>query len=351
MRFIACVLLCLLGMMRPVPAADLQVVGGTAFDSNLYEALVKAQGGLVSRVSVTAKGFAWRGKLGVVQIEQQAGLKHIWDAASTEMQAGDVFVEQFFVHGITRVGKRNKLGIRTGIKFKQATRVPGEESYLRGVVDGDFFVPLGTHFISRVRFGFGGDDSRDVLLAEADYHSAGLDLVYARSRQFKAHVRFSRRWIDYDRAALVLEKSDQITALKMNQADQTSSLILGFQAYAGMLIQADYAFSRNRSNSFGYDYWSHRLQGMLVRPLFWKMDVQIFAQFHVRLYDDLVPNLIGQATETDAYEQSIGVLKMSRQISPKYVLAGQYGFYRNGARQGDGFYRKHVFSLMLEAKL
>lgn len=341
-------LFCALG---PVSAAELHLVSATAYDSNLYEALSDAQGGWVSRVSATAKGFVWRGNGGVVHIEQQAGLKHFWETPATEKQAGDVFVEQIFVRGLTRVGQRSKLGIRTGLKFKQATRVPGEESYLRGVVDGDFSMSLGSHLTGRVRLGLGGDDSRDVLLAETDYHVAGVDLIYARSRQFRAHVRLSRRWIDYDRAALVLDEFEQIADLKMKQTDRASSLTLGFQAYAGMLVQADYVLLRNRSNSFGYAYWSHRIQGMLVRPLFWDIDVQLFAQFHVRLYDDEVPNLLGQATETDAYEQSIGVLKLSRQISSQYILAGQYGFYRNGARQGDGFYRKHVFSVLLEVKM
>jgi hypothetical protein len=335
----------------PVFAADVQVVGTTSYDSNVYEALRDAQGGLTSRVSVTAKGLGYRGSKSAVQIEQQAGFKHIWATAPGQMQAGDVFVEQFFVNGLRSIGQKSTVAIRSGLKFKQATRAPGEESYLRAVVDGDLTVPFGLGMTSRLRLGLGGDDSRDVLLPETTYHTAGIDLTYSRKRHFSAHARFLKRWTDFDRAALDLDDLDQIVPLKGQQVDRATSLTLGFQVFTGMLIQADYVLLRNQSNSFGYAFWAHRLQGMVVRHLGRGVDAQVLAQFHVRLYDEKVPDLFGRAAETDAYEQSIAILKLSRQISAKHVLAGQYGFYRNGAREGDGFYRKHVFSLMFEVKM
>lgn len=334
----------------PVWAADLHIASTLSYDSNLYEALHFGQSGMRSRVSVTAKGIAWRGHKGAIQLEQQAGFQRLWTTALGQTQAGDVFVEQFFVHGIAPMGK-GQLGIRSGLKLKEATRVPGEESYLRGSVDGDFAWPLGKQITSRFRFGLGGDDSRDVLLPETHYETAGFDLTYSKQRNFSVHLRFLRRWIDYNRVALHLDDVGQIVPQKDNQADRASSVTMGFQAFAGMLIQADYALLRNQSNSFGYAYWAHRVQGMVVRHVGKGIDAQFFVQFHVRFYDEDVPNLLGGITETDAYEQSIAVLKLSRQISNRNTVSGQYGFYRNGARQGDGFYRKHLFSIAFETKM
>lgn len=331
-------------------AADVQISSTLSYDSNLYEALRKGQGGMSSRVSVTAKGVVWRGPKGAIQIEQQAGLQRLWSKALGQPQAGDVFVEQFFVHGVMPIGK-GLFGIRSGLKFKEATRVPSEESYLRAGVDGDFAFPLGKRLMSRLRFGIGGDDSRDVLLPETHYETAGLDLTYSKQRNLSVHLRILKRWIDYDRLALQVNDVGQIAALKEKQRDRASSVTMGFQAFVGMLIQADYAFLRNQSNSFGYAYWAHRIQGMVVRHVGKGIDAQVFIQFHVRFYDEDFPTLLGGITETDAYEQSIAVLKLSRQISAKHTLSGQYGFYRNGARQGDGFYRKHLFSIVFETKM
>ena len=333
-----------------VYAADLQISSTLSYDSNLYEALRNGQSGMSSRVSVTAKGVAWRGRKGAIHIEQQAGFQRLWSTAFGQTEAGDVFVEQFFVHGVAPIGK-GVLGIRSGLKFKEATRVPSEESYLRAGVDGDFAWPFGKRITSRLRFGIGGDDARDVLLPETRYESVGFDLAYSKQRNFSTHLRLLRRWIDYGRVALYLNDGNQIVTRKEIQADLATSVTMGFQAFVGMLIQADYALLRNDSNSFGYAYWAHRIQGMVVRHLGKGIDAQVFMQFHVRFYDEDVPSLLGGITETDAYEQSIGVLKLSKQISAKHVMSGQYGFYRNGARQGDGFYRKHLFSIVFETKM
>ena len=332
-------------------AAEIEVVGTTAYESNVYEALTQVQGGVTNKVSVVASGIAWRGTRGALKLEQQAAFKHIWVTAPGETQGGDVFVEQFFIHGLRRVGKRSRVGIRTGLKFKEATRMPGEESYLRGVVEGDVITALGQLVTGRLRVGMGGVDSRDVLLPESNYRKVGIDFILSKGRQLSAHVRLDSRWVGYDRFALELNRQGQIGASLQTQSDRLYSVTVGGQMFLGMLIQMDYSLLRNQSNSFGYAYWAHRMQGMLVRHLGKDIDAQLFVQFHLRLYDDKVPNLVGRVNETDAYEQSIGILKLSRQIGLKHVLAVQYGFYRNGAQQGDGFYRKHGFSMSFETKL
>lgn len=332
-------------------AAEIEVVGTTAYERNVYESLADVQSGMANKVSVRANGIAWRGDRGAIKLEQQAAFKHVWVTAPRETQGGDVFVEQFFIHGLRRIGKRSRVGIRTGLKFKQATRMPGEESYLRGVVDGDVITSLGKHVTHRLRVGMGGVDSRDLLLPKSNYRKIGLDLIFSRGRQLSAHVHLDSRWVRYNRFALVLGANDQVSPSLQTQSDRLHSVTVGGQLFAGMLVQGDYSLLRNQSNSFGYAYWAHRVQGMLVRHLGKGIDAQLLVQFHLRLYDDEVPHLVGRVNETDAYEQSIVILKLSRAIASTHVIAGQYGFYRNGAQQGDGFYRKHGLSVILETKL
>jgi len=331
-------------------AADVSIVSTFAYDNNVYEALTNAQSGLTNRISVNANGLIWRGKSTVVRFEQQAGFKRIWQNATGQANAGDVFVEQFFLHSAKRIGQRVTLGLRGGVKFKQATRAPGEESYFRSGIDGDLALKLTQSITGRMRFGFGEDDSRDVLVPQTQHKMIGSDLVFARSRTFSAHLRFSTRWINYDRFALTVDKAGFILPLVEKQVDRATTLNIGGQLFTGMLFQADYALSRNASNSFGYPYWSHRIQAVILRHLGAGFDGQLFLQFHLRLYDDELPSL-ARGAESDEYEQSIGVLKFSRQIATKHTLALQYGFYRNGARQGIGFYRKHVYSIVFETKL
>jgi hypothetical protein len=332
-------------------AADVQFSATTSYDSNLYEALGAAQSGMTSQVSMGINGVVWQSPEAALKIEQHAGIKRFWRADSGLDRAGDVLVEQFFINGSRRIGTKSALSLRTGMKFKQATRTPREETYLRGMVDGHFGLRLGKGLTSSLLFGFGGDDSRDPLLPETRYRSAGLDLVYARRRNFSTHLRTQIQWVDYDRSALVLNGAGQVVPGVRPQADRAASVNLGFQLFAGVLVQGDYSLHHNASNGFGYGYWAHRLQGLAVRQLGWDVDAQVFVQFHVRLYDESVPSLLGNAAETDAYEQSLVILKLTRQLSKTHAISSQYGFYRNGARQGDGFYRKNVVSLVIETKL
>lgn len=332
-------------------AADVEVVGTVSYDTNVYESIGQTQGGMTSRVSMTTSGVLWRNARTALLVEQQAGYKHFWKPVIGESKRGDVFVEQFFVSGIRRIGNSGKWGIRTGAKFKQATRAPGEESYLRLAGESDFTWRLGRYITGRLRGSFGQDDSRDLLLPEVAYKGFGLDWMFSKSRKFVAHLRLSHRWVDYDRLALYVDNAGFILNAKDPQADRATSGHVGFQLYTGMLIQADYGLFRNASNSFGYGYWAHRFQATVVKHLGKGVDAQVFMQFHLRNYDDELPDILGRGAESDEYEQSIGVLKLSRAFAQEKVISIQYGFYRNGARQGVGFYRKHVFSLVVETKM
>lgn len=339
------------GLVGQASAADLLVGGATSYDSNVYEGRLNRQGGLTSRVSFSAKGLGLRGSKKTIEIEQQAGFKRFWETAQGFPDAGHIFVEQLFVRGLVSVGQKRRLGIRTGFKFKQATRVPGEESYLRGVLEGDLISPIGSLVTGRLRFGLGKDDSRALLLPQTSHQTVSLDLTYSKKRHFLAHAQLLQRWKGFDRVALGLNKSGHIVSLSANQADRATSLTLGVQLYAGMLVQTDYLLLRNLSNSFGYAFWAHRIKGLVVRHLGMGIDAQVLSQFQVRLYDEKVPEPIDRGADEDAFEQLIAIVKLSRPISPGQAVAAQYGFYRNGAREGDGFYRKHVFSLMFEVEM
>ena len=69
-----------------------------------------------------------------------------------------------------------------------------------------------------------------------------------------------------------------------------------------------------------------------------------------RRYDDPLPPLPGGGSEADEYEQTVGIVKLSRQMTSCYGISLQYGFFRNGARRSGGFYRKH-YTLSLDASL
>jgi len=334
----------------PLWASEHQVVWGTAHESNLYEAIGGGQGGWVSRLLFSSSGYPVQKPLGRVRLQQQAGIKRFWKAERGQTESGDVLVAQVDLNGKMRLGQRWSASAGGQVKFKQATRVPGEESYLRGglmaQISGGLNRFVSTSFTGRL----GADDSRDLLLPEVRYREVSVDGRYAPNRRFSAVLRLRSRRISYDRLALArTDKDGQIRSLSVDQVDRLWTVEGDVQAYSGALFQVSYAFLHNRSNSFGYAYRAHRVRGLIVRHLGFGVDAQIFGQIQVRKYRDALV-LSGRATEVDAYEQSLAMLKLSRELGATYGLSGQYAFYRNGARQSDAAYRKHVYTLSLETR-
>ena len=78
---------------------------------------------------------------------------------------------------------------------------------------------------------------------------------------------------------------------------------------------------------------------------------QVFVNVQFRAYGEPLSPLPGAVSEADEYEQTLMTLKLSKQLDERFGVSAQYGFFRNGARRSGAFYRKHVYTLSLEASL
>ena len=335
-------------------AADVQAVWGTAYDSNLYEVATGAQGGLVSRFFMTADSQLLHWNQVVIKLQQQAGIKRFWSKASGQAEPGDVFVYQLDMQGQRRYGSRVFLLLGGNFKYKQATRAPGEESYLRGGGQVHLQVKLSPVVQMGGLLRLGADDSRDVILPEIRYREFNTEFKYLHNRYLNGRFYFSHQRISYNRPALIEDKNASAihyVPAFYQQQDRLQIFGVEMQAYPGMFLQAAYAYMNQSSNSFGYGYRAHRLQGMAIRHIGWGIDGQFFGQFQLRQYKDVLPALSGRISEADEYEQTLGIAKISKELNARYGVSVQYSFYRNGARQGDSYYRKHVFGVAWDIKL
>ncbi len=351
-RVLGVVFLGALGMAENGRAAEVRAVLGMTHDSNLFEAPVDPQGGWVNRFYVYASGYLLRRAGGYVAVQHQGGIKRFWQAErETAGGAGDVVVNQLEVTAQVRVAKQLVLSNRNMLKVKQVTRIPGEESYLRGSVEGRLSGRLGKGASGILYYRRGGDDSRDELLPEVTLHEVGVEGHYGRSRRLRGQVGLTWRWLDYDRPALERDSGGGVIPLRSRQSDLLRGLSARVQIYQGMLVHLTYGFLDNRSNSFGYGFSAHRLQVLVIRHLAHGVDGQAFFNLQLRRYDDPLIPLPGGGSEADEYEQTLGVLKLSRQVTDRVGVSLQYGFFRNGARRSDGFYRKHVYTLSVDTSL
>ena len=332
-------------------AADVRTVLSMGYDSNPFEEAIAARGGWVSRFFVSSTGYPFAGKRSRVQVQHQAGVKRVWESATDGGEMGDVVVNHITVQTQTRVWPRVGVAGNATLKVKQATHVPGEESYLRGALGARVTGQAGAAYRGTLFGRWGGDDSRDASLPEVSLRELGLSAEYGKTRRLTGRLTGTWRWMDYDRPALTEDPNRGVVPAKGRQSDLLRVLSADVQVYRGMLVHVTYAYLSNHSNSFGYGFHAHRFQGILVRPVGLGIDAQVFFTFQFRHYDDPLDPVPGQISEADEYEQTMGVLKLSRQLAPRWSISLQYGFHRNGARRSGAFYRKHVYTCSVEAAL
>ncbi len=346
-------LLAWLGGFGGVQAAEVRGVVGLSHDTNLFEATGDPRAGWVSRLHVSVSGYLVRNPKGHVVVDYQGGIKKLWKEQPEPGDGGrgDVVVNLVQVRSQVRLTDRVSFAQSGMLKIKQVHRVPGEESYLRGSLEGRLSGRTrGGSATGGLYLRWGGDDSRDALLPEVSMREVGVDARVGRSRRLRAYAGASLRWLDYDRPALG-GSGDGIASLGAEQSDLLRTVSVGLQLYRGALVHLTYAYLWNRSNSFGYGYAAHRLNLLLVRHLARGVDLQAYLILQFRTYDDPLVPLPQAGAESDEYEQTMGVFKLSRQLTGRIGASIQYSLIRNGARRTGDFYRKHVYALSLETSL
>ena len=66
---------------------------------------------------------------------------------------------------------------------------------------------------------------------------------------------------------------------------------------------------------------------------------------------DRLASFQGGLSEVDEYEQTFLSLKLSKQLSDRFDVSLQYGYSRNGATSLGSFYKKHTYTILIDAAL
>ena len=333
-------------------SAETHIEVGMVYDNNLFKVPVDPQSGWISRFYFAYSGDLLKRPRSSVWLRCQVGAKRFWTAErSMSGESGAVLANHLNVTASSRVGRRVRLEGSGVLKVKIVNRVPGEEGYLRGALEGRIQCVFGQGFTSDLYYRFGGHDSRDMRLPEVISNEAGAGVQYGKSRRFRARLTGTWRWLDYNRAALAVDARGRIDELRFAQSDLLREVSAGVQLYRRVLVDLVYGFLLNTSNSYGYSFKAHRMQVLLVRHIGFQFDAQMLANLQLRRYDDPLAPLPGWDSEMDEYEQALLVLKLSRQLTNRLDLSLQYGFSRNGARRSGGFYRKHTCAISVAFSL
>lgn len=334
----------------PRLAGAMQAVAGLEYDDNPFETYPGRRGGWVSRFYLDTAGQLLDQPWGGVQVKHQWGFKRFWRAEGEMVPGGEVMASELELEGLAQVHPRLQLSGSTLLKVKNVNRISSEESYLHGGLGAQAHGVLGRGWACSLRYHRSGDDPREEDLADLSLQGLGVDFGYQRSRRAQAHLGAAWRWLDYGRLALARGSEGAVVFSTREQRDLERELRLGLSLSRRMLVDAGYALVDNHSNSLGYGFRAHQIEVLLSRHLYYGLDGQFYLTAQWRRFDeDVTPE--GPKVADEEYAQTLLFAKLTRQISTLYSVGLQYSYSRNGSRNEQGFFRKHIYGFSLNISL
>ena len=333
----------------PAEGGTLRATLGLEYDDNPFEYAQSRRAGWVSRLYLYSTSSLLERGWGNLLLRHQWGVKRFWRSEEASESAGDVVANHLELGGKMRLHERLALVWGGEFKLKNVQRITSEESYLRGGLNLGLAGQWRWGLAGRLNYRRSDDDARDLRLVDVSLHQLGVELIWAPSRRLSGQLGLRKRWLDYDRRALVNGEEGQLRESEVDQEDRGTEWSAGVQYYRGVLLQARYALTDNHSNSAGFGYDAQRIQLMLARHLLRGIDVQLFLTTQLRSYDrGFAESLPGTGGEQDEYEQSLVSVKLARRLGERYDLSWQYRYSRNGSRLDHDFFRKNVYSFAID---
>ena len=287
-----------------------------------------------------------------VQVRHHCGVKRFWTHAPARRRPGGIVANQIEVQSAWQPHRRCLVDAQTSLKAKNVQRVPGEESYLRGVL-GVGLTACGPHGVAvRASLDAGVEDARDTLLVDIAQRALGAQVSrrWASRGAVEAGVRWRR--LRYDQPAWKAGPGGGIVAAGSKQLDESVEWTADGRLGEPLLACAGYARIRSDSNSLGYAYRAHRFQLVLARHVCWGFDAHAHATAQFRTYPEDIPGAIDPGSRAqDEYAQKLVSVRLDRRLTARHTLSGEYRWSRNGSVGSAGSCRNRVWSMALDMLL
>ena len=219
-------------------------------------------------------------------------------------------------------------------------------------------------FASRFPLGPRGTFRPELFYWTLDYNrtlerdQAGFEVALAYDWRFQPRLTgtlgFELTSQDYDRPSLQANYTAE-GELELNfgpkQSDSARFLRLNLRYVSRGLIQVQYGFRGQSSNSVGSSFRQHELRWLVSKPLRWRISGQCFGTWETTRYrgDDLDDIFILRAgEEQEAADDSNHIaLQLSRPLKVGLRASARYSWYKNESLLVGSFYKKQVATLTL----
>ena len=156
-------------------------------------------------------------------------------------------------------------------------------------------------------------------------------------------LELSGKSIDYHRNIIItIEDSTDFPDIQQKDDNYKFQFKLNYTKL--FLVNFNYSFQHNDSNSPGYNYTRHQFVLIVGVPLSSKTWLRGYAAAQIKIYPEEVLPIFPTDVDTEREESNFFVLDISRDLSPSLSALLRFAYYNNESVIRSRFYRKAILT-------
>ncbi|MFN2433737.1 MAG: hypothetical protein ABR599_13175 [Gemmatimonadota bacterium] len=326
------------------------------YDDNVEEEVSNPAGGQVARVSLRSD-LIFADSTNQLSAVYQGGYKRYFEVSTTDLERAGQFINEGELRYQRLLGSATQMRVFGGLKDRSWQ---DEDVFF---VNEDGFTSLWGG--AGARQALGGATAAELTLRVSGIEFDHVDEVFGYDAQSATagvvqrfgggelggvlgDVSYGLEQRTYDGRAKLRGPDDDPSNIfapdRPRQIDLSQDVGLGISFLQPFGFQGRYRFRYNRSNSFGFDYYSHIVSLQLAQQLPWRMIVQFYGNVELRKFKEEVRGLVG-ALDVEDTDNNVLLFRLLKELNGHVDVEARYGRYRNESINLNDFYTKNVYSL------
>ncbi|UCH37169.1 MAG: hypothetical protein JSV76_05650, partial [Candidatus Bathyarchaeota archaeon] len=195
--------------------------------------------------------------------------------------------------------------------------------------------------------------------ADAVFFDAKIRQLFARTNIFFSRqltASFTGSWQRFRLPQLLINEPEAETTRLLEQqesarkahVDNLYEFGIGLQWIGRILIQPNYAFQRNKSNSPAYSFHNHQVSILAASPLYWEMTMQLYGRLQLRQYDSPITPSFHPPDEDNTEEaRNVIIFSLTRDILKNCSLDARYSLSQSNIPSSSTRYTKQSYSVTI----
>ena len=163
--------------------------------------------------------------------------------------------------------------------------------------------------------------------------------------RFTWQMELSAQQVKYDRNVINIPEESTLVILDMKHLDHNYKAQFQLNYIKTFLINLNYSFEHNASNSFGYDYYKHQIIVIFGFQFPQNIWLRGYGATQLKDYTEEFIPIFPTDIDTEREESNFFILDLSKDLSANLTLLLRFAYYNNESVIRSRFYRKKIVTL------